>query len=238
VRPIRVIAPEGTVYNARRPAATMSRAVIGHTVSDLIFTALRDALPDRVRGNGGSTPTWVLVLVGDDYAGKNYQRVIPLNGGLGGQEGADGEVLSFPSNTQNLGVEALEQLTPVLVRAREIVPDSGGAGRFRGGNGVRFAVEARSRTTYSLAINRVAHAPRGILGGGDGRAGAASINGTPLAPGAEGTLRPGDVLTLETPGGGGFGVPLERDRARVAKDVAEEMVSTGRAEKLYGHRAA
>jgi len=233
-RPITVTTRPGTVYDAKRPAATMSRAVIGHSVSDLIFSALKDVLPDKVRGNGGSTPTWVLVLVGANAEGANFQRVLPLNGGLGGQEGGDGHVLSFPSNTQNQGIETLEASTPILIECREIIPDSGGAGRFRGGNGVRYAVRAVQDTYFSLAINRVGTAPQGILGGHAGRAGRAyRSDGTELPPGAEGMLRPGEGLTLETPGGGGFGDPRERDPARVAHDVAEALVSADHAH-AYG----
>lgn len=224
VRPIRVTTRPGTVYDAKRPAATMSRAVIGHTVSDLIFVALKDVLPDKVRANGGSTPTWVLVLVGSNADGASFQRVLPINGGLGGQEGSDGLVLSFPSNTQNQGVETLEAGMPILVEVREIIPGSGGAGHFRGGNGVRYSVRAVQDTYFSLAISHVAYAPQGILGGEAGRAGLVHLNGTPLAPGSEGMMRKGDLLTLETPGGGGFGEPDARAAERIRHDVAEGLV--------------
>jgi N-methylhydantoinase B len=234
VRPIRVTTKPGTVYDAKRPAATMSRAVIGHTVSDLIFVALKDVLPDKVRGNGGSTPTWVLVLVGANPDGASFQRVLPINGGLGGQEGGDGQVLSFPSNTQNQGVETLEAGTPILVETREIIADSGGAGRFRGGNGVRYAVRAVQDTYYSLAISHVAYPPDGVLGGQSGRAGRVHLDGRALAPGSEGMMRAGEVLTLETPGGGGFGDPTGRDPDRLSHDVAEGMVSPEKAQHAYG----
>lgn len=237
-RPIRVTVREGTVYHARRPAPTMSRAVVGHTVSDLIFGALAPVLPHRVRGNGGSTPTWVLVIVGRDYQGRPYQRVLPTNGGLGGQEGGDGLVLSFPSNTQNLGVEMLEASTPILVECREMIPDTGGPGRFRGGVGVRFAVRAVDRTVFSLAIGHVHHAPQGILGGAPGRAGRVDFNGRSLGPGAEGVMEAGDVLTIETPGGGGFGAPAERDRARLERDLAEGLISAAQAQSGYGGRTS
>ena len=233
-RPIQLKVEEGTVYHARRPAPTMSRAVVGHTVSDLIFGALAGPLEHRVRGNGGSTPTWVLVIVGRDYNDRPYQRVLPTNGGLGGQEGGDGLVLSFPSNTQNLGVEMLEASTPVLVDCREMIPDSGGAGRFRGGVGIRFSVRAIAKTIFSLAIGHVKHAPQGILGGAPGRAGRVDLNGRTLGPGAEGILDAGDVLTLETPGGGGFGVPGQREKERVAKDVNEGLVTETQASAAYG----
>ena len=236
LRPVRVVAPVGSVFNAARPAPTMSRAVVGHTVSDLIFGALRDVLPGAVRGNGGSTPTWVLVVMGRDYEGRGYQRVLPTNGGLGGQEGGDGEVLSFPSNTASLGVETLESVTPILIEAKAIVPDSGGPGRFRGGNGVRMDVRATAPTVYSLAIGHVHHAPQGILGGLAGRPGRVHLNGVTLGPGAEGSLEPGDLLSVETPGGGGFGDPTERDPALLERDLREGLVTPEFAAQGYGHR--
>ena len=232
-RPITVKVKEGTVYHARRPAPTMSRAVVGHTVADLIFGALAEQMPHRTRGNGGSTPTWVLVLVGRDREGRPYQRVLPQNGGLGGQEGGDGQILSFPSNTQNQGVETLETGVPILVECREMIDDTGGAGRFRGGTGVRFAVRATERTVFSLAIGHVHHAPQGVRGGGAGRAGRATWNERVLNPGAEGTMQPGDLLTIETPGGGGFGAPRDRDPGRLAFDLAEGWVSAQSADALY-----
>lgn len=234
IRPISVKAKPGTVMNAAFPAATLNRGVIGHLVCDSIFGALSDVLPDRVRAMSGSTPLWQFIIIGDDEAGQPYQRIIPLNGGLGATAAADGVVCSFPANLTNVQTEILEATTPIRLEEKSLIRDSAGVGEWRGGYGVRSRFRALSRALYSLTFSRVDNAPRGFLGGKDGRRGNVHLNGEELRPGAEGVLEPGDVIVFETPGGGGIGDPAERDAVRVANDVNHGVISKTVAMRYHG----
>jgi N-methylhydantoinase B len=233
LRPIGMKTQPGTILDARFPAPTLNRTIVGHLVCDGIFGALSDVLPDRVWAMSGSTPIWVLILFGD-HGGRRFNRIILLNGGLGANEGTDGEVGSFPANLSNAAVEVIEASTPVMYECKELIPDSGGAGRYRGGFGVRVAIRPRCRAEYSIAFNRVRFPPRGLLGGLDGRRGRVLVDGGEIEPGREGVLDAGSRLLIETPGGGGLGPPAERDRERVRRDVVEGLVSDEEARLLYG----
>jgi N-methylhydantoinase B len=115
------------------------------------------------------------------------------------------------SNTLNTPIEALETELPLRVRRLELRRGSGGNGRRRGGDGVVREIEALRPMRYTLITERRARGPRGLAGGADGAPGRNSVNGEPVAAKAEGTLAAGDVLRIETPGGGGYGVPATSD---------------------------
>jgi N-methylhydantoinase B len=232
LRPIGVKTRPGTILDARFPAPTLNRTIVGHLVCDGVFGALSGVLPDRVWAMSGSTPIWVLILFGDD-GGRRFNRIILLNGGLGANEGTDGEVGSFPANLSNAAVEVVEASTPVMYECKELIPDSGGPGRYRGGFGVRVAIRPACRTAYSIAFNRVRFPPLGLLGGLDGSRGRVLVDGSEIEPGSEGVLEAGSRLVIETPGGGGLGSPAERDRERVTRDVAEGLVSAEQARVRY-----
>jgi N-methylhydantoinase B len=234
LRPLRIEAREGTIFNAVFPAATLNRAVTGHICCEGIFGALADVLPDRVQAMTGSTPVWLLILIGAERDGRPYQRIVPMNGGHGAREGVDGEIVGFPHNLSNVEIETLESTTPVICERKEVIPDSAGPGRFRGGFGVRSVLRPLAPTVFALSFNRIHHPPLGLLGGEPGRPGRVRLNARELEPDDEGIISPGDTLTVETPGGGGIGPPRERDRERVTRDVAEQLVSPEHALEAYG----
>ena len=197
VRPLRVIAPEGSILNARSPAAVAAGNVeTSSRVADLVLGAFGRALGQGTMNN--------LTLGSDRFA---YYET--LGGGQGACADADGPsgVHVAMSNTRNTPVEALELEFPLRVVTYALRTGSGGAGRHRGGDGVIREVEALAPMAYSLITERRRHAPRGADGGSDGARGRNLLNGRELPPKAMGELQPGDRLRLETPGGGGHGAP-------------------------------
>jgi N-methylhydantoinase B len=222
-RPLQVHCPEGTVVNARYPSATLSRHVIGHQVADAIYAALAPVLPNAVLAQGGSAPSWDLLLTGKDDRDRHFHRLVIINGGMGAGPREDGATLCFPANISNTPVEILESTMPVLCGAKEIVPESAGNGRTRGGYGQRMTFRALAPLHFSLINARVRRAPQGLLGGTCGRAGRARAAGVELPPGSSGLLAPDETLVIETPGGGGLGPAAERDPDRVARDLLNEL---------------
>jgi N-methylhydantoinase B len=151
-----------------------------------------------------------------------------MNGGHGARPRLDGPAcLSFPSNVANTPIEEFENTTPLLVREKALIADSGGAGRFRGGEGQRLSFESVTDdpVTFVIRHERVKFPPGGLLGGAAGRCGRDLLNGQVIPSKTVQTLRRGDVVTFETPGGGGMYAPAERAPQAVARDLASGLVS-------------
>jgi N-methylhydantoinase B len=194
-RPLTVTAPEGSLLNARPPAAVAAGNVeTSSRVADLVLAAFGHALGQGTMNN--------LTLGNDDFT---YYET--LGGGQGACEDADGPsgVHVAMSNTLNTPVEALELEFPLRAVEYSLRRGSGGAGGHRGGDGVVRELEALAEMRFSLITERRRHAPPGAHGGEDGAPGRNLLNGEELAAKASGTLRPGDRLRIETPGGGGYG---------------------------------
>jgi N-methylhydantoinase B len=199
-RPISVIAPEGTVLNARAPAAVAAGNVeTSSRVADLVLEALGDAARGPAQGQGTMNN---LTLANEGFT---YYETI--GGGQGACAGADGPdaVHVAMSNTLNTPVEALETELPLRVRELAVRRGSGGAGAHSGGAGIVREVEALEPMRFTLLTERRRHAPRGRDGGSDGQPGRNLLNGEELPAKAAGDLAPGDTLRIETPGGGGHG---------------------------------
>ncbi|HVW18356.1 MAG TPA: hydantoinase B/oxoprolinase family protein [Solirubrobacteraceae bacterium] len=206
-RPIEVLAPGGSLLNARPPAAVVGGNVeTSSRVADLVLAAFGRALgqgtmnnvtlgADPVAGPVSGAPAWTY-----------YET---LGGGQGACPDADGPsaVHVAMSNTLNTPVEALEMEFPLRVVEYSVRRGSGGAGRFRGGDGVVRELEALADMRYSVLAERRRHAPPGAAGGEPGARGRTLLDGAELEPKAIGTLRAGQRLRLETPGGGGHGAP-------------------------------
>jgi N-methylhydantoinase B len=194
-RPVNVIAPEGSLLNARPPAAVAAGNVeTSSRVADLVLAAFGRALGQGTMNN--------LTLGNDDFT---YYET--LGGGQGACEDADGPsaVHVAMSNTLNTPIEALEREFPLRAVEYSVRRGSGGDGRHRGGDGIVRELEALADMSFSLITERRRHAPRGAGGGGDGATGRNSLNGERLPSKATGSLRSGDRLRIETPGGGGHG---------------------------------
>jgi N-methylhydantoinase B len=194
-RPVRVIAPEGSLLNARSPAAVAAGNVeTSSRVADLVLAAFGRALGQGTMNN--------FTLGNDDFT---YYET--LGGGQGACEDADGPsaVHVAMSNTLNTPIEALEREFPLRAVEYAVRRGSGGDGEHRGGDGVVRELEALADMSFSLITERRRHVPRGANGGGDGKPGRNSLNGDELPAKATGSLRPGDRLRIETPGGGAHG---------------------------------
>jgi N-methylhydantoinase B len=194
-RPLRVEVPEGSVLNARSPAAVAAGNVeTSSRVADLVLAAFGRALGQGTMNN--------LTLGNDDFT---YYET--LGGGQGACPDADGPsaVHVAMSNTLNTPIEALELEFPLRASEYSVRRGSGGHGRHQGGDGVARELEALDEMRYSLITERRRHAPSGAEGGDPGEPGRNLLNGEELPAKATGTLAPGDRLRIETPGGGGYG---------------------------------
>jgi N-methylhydantoinase B len=197
-RPLEVRAPEGCLLNARPPAAVVAgNTETSSRVADLVIAALGRAMPVPAQGQG--------TMNNLSLAGEGFTYYETLGGGQGACPEADGPsaVHVAMSNTLNTPVEALETEFPLRVRELSIRPGSGGEGERGGGDGLVREIEALAPVRFSLITERRRIAPRG-RGGGDGDTGRNLLDGAPLGAKEEGEMRPGSVLRIETPGGGGF----------------------------------
>jgi N-methylhydantoinase B len=199
-RPVTVEAPQGSLLNARPPAAVVGGNVeTSSRVADLVFEALAAFAP--VGANGQGTMNNVTL------AAEGWTYYETIGGGQGACPDADGPNAEHVamSNTLNTPIEALETELPVLVRELSVRKGTGGVGRHRGGDGIARELEALEPMRYTLIGERRRHAPRGRDGGAPGAIGRDLLNGRPVPAKGEGALNAGDRLRIETPGGGGYG---------------------------------
>jgi N-methylhydantoinase B len=241
-KPIQLTAPQGTVVNCKFPVAVAARMGVGHFLTEIIYRALSEVLPKRVIAGSGGTPAAMNVFYGRRKDGKPWHSVIIRGGGMGAGAANDGNyVYIFPANGANTPVEIFESDTPLIVERRELLADSGGLGRMKGGIGKRevFKVpddEYAPMPPVNLGIQagRYLHAAEGLFGGKPGSHARFLVNGVQGNSYGLTQLKPGDVVTIEAPGGGGYGNPYERDPEMVAADVREGYVSMESAKTDYG----
>jgi N-methylhydantoinase B len=198
--PVTVRAPEGSLVNARAPAAVAAGNVeTSCRIADVLFAAFGEAIPVPAQGQG--------TMNNVTFGNNRFTYYETIGGGQGACPDANGPtgVHVTMSNTLSTPVEALELAYPLRVRRHAIRLASGGEGARRGGDGVVRELEALEPCRFSIVSERRAQAPRGARGGSDGLPGRNRLNGEELAAKVIGDLEPGDVLTLETPGGGGYG---------------------------------
>jgi len=241
-RPIKLIAPEGTVVNCKFPAAVAARMQIGHFLTEIMYKAMAEALPDRVIAGSGGTPATMNVFYGKRKDGRPFHCVIIRGGGMGASAQSDGKyVYIFPANGANTPVEILESDTPLIVEKRELITDSGGPGRSKGGLARTMVIrvpddEYAPIPPVSLGIQsgRFIYPPEGLFGGKPGAKARFLVNGEPGNPYGLTQLKPGDIVVMDTAGGGGYGDPLERDPELVLEDVLEGYVSVEGSKRDYG----
>ena len=215
-RPLQVTAPAGTIVNCLHPAAVNGRLGTCQRVVDLIFGALAPAIPDRViaASNGACTSVTFAGTMPDTNTLWVYLETI--GGGSGARAtnpGLDG-VHVHMTNTSNLPAEALEREYPLTLLRYELVDGSAGAGRYRGGMGLRRTYRAEAECRVRVDIARILSAPWGLFGGAPG--GRAAIHTTGAIDHGRVTLHPGDTLEIVTAGAGGYGAvaPLDPDEGR------------------------
>lgn len=237
-RPIEVTAPEGTLVNARFPAAVVSRHLTGHLLSCALYQALVQAVPDQVIADSGGAPAMRIRFNGYDSQGARFTLPLFASAGMGASLVHDGlSTTAFPTNSGAGSIEALEATSPLLFRRKEFRPDSGGAGRHRGGLGQICEVENISPTPVEVSIvgDRETHPALGLLGGRPGAVAAAAMDGeTPLRLKSRNVMAPGHAVTLMFAGGGGYGPPEERDEAAIVSDIENGLVSPEAAARDYG----
>jgi N-methylhydantoinase B len=239
--PIRLVAPEGTVVNCRFPAAVAARMQIGHFVTEVIYRALAQALPARVVAAGGGAPATMQMFYGRRGDRRPFHAVLIRGGGLGASAGRDGEgCFIFPANGANTPVEILESDAPLIVERRELLPDSGGAGRQRGALGRREvfrvpddAYAPQPPVMLAIQSGRFRLPPEGLFGGKPGALARFLVNGKPGNPYGLTALKPGDTVVMDAAGGGGYGDPRERDADALARDVREGKVTPQGARRDY-----
>ena len=230
LEPFTVASPVN-ILNAERPVPVSVRHVIGHLVPDLVLGALAQALPGRVLAEGAAA-LWNIHMSVRPVAGGAGRRAEILmfnSGGMGARPGLDGlSATAFPSGVMTMPIEATEQAGPVVIWRKELRPDSGGDGEFRGGLGQVIEIEPLPghEFDFSAMFDRVGHAARGRDGGQPGAVGSVALDdGTRLRPKGWQQVPAGRRLVLHLPGGGGFGDPAQRDPEARATDVSRGYVT-------------
>jgi N-methylhydantoinase B len=243
-RAIEVRAPEGSVVNAAFPAPVVyANHEMSHRAADMVMGALAQFMPHQVMACSQGTSA-ILTLGGvDPRSGRGYVSYETVKGGFGARPNKDGinVIASGISNTMNTPVEILEMAFPVRIERYEVNPDSGGAGRYRGGCGSRrvWRMLDGADATGALCMERMTSPPFGLAGG---KAGAPAVV-TLTAP--DGTTRhlpskgafawvAGAVVDMATPGSGGFGPVAERDKQAIGRDLRDGYVTAAAATRDYG----
>jgi len=233
-RPVHVSAPPGSILNALDPAPVASRQVIGHFIPSAIFAALSGAMPGRLMAPGAD-PIWLSVWRGQNPP---FTLTVFQVGGTGARPTKDGlNAVGFPSGVAGVPAEVIESLSPVVMKRRQLRPDSGGPGEWRGGLGqlTEFTRRGEGRWSVSSIADRTKYPAPGLLGGAPGATGEVTLDdGTRLNAKALKDLKDGEVVHVNLPGGGGYGEPWKRDVEKVRWDVVENYISVEEAEQQYG----
>ena len=242
--PFEITAPEGTIVNAVHPAPVALRHVIGHMIPDTVYDALDKILPATVPAEGaGSLCNFQVSLrpasEAARKAGARRAEVLAFNsGGSGARPELDGmSATAFPSGVMTMPVEATEHTGPVIIWRKELRPDSGGAGRYRGGLGQYMEVGAAKghEFDFQAMFDRVNHPARGRAGGqGGAPTTIAQDDGTAMRGKGKQYVPEGRKVMLAFPGGAGYGPAAERDRALVRRDLARGYISAQAAKDIYG----
>jgi len=248
-RPITIEAPEGTIVNPNPPAAVVGGNLeTSQRVTDVVLGALGTELPDRVTAAGQGTMNNITFGGTDPRDDEPYAFYETQGGGFGGRKGKDGMdgVHVHMSNTMNTPAEVLETAYPLRIRRYEFRPNSGGAGEFRGGLGLRRDIEIRDHTSrFSLLADRHQHSPYGLLGGEPGERGAAfqfdadaddtdDDEGERIPQKSVHDLPAGTLVSVRTPGAGGYGDPDDREEDAIERDLRLGKITLEHAREHYG----
>jgi N-methylhydantoinase B len=229
--------PEGSILNSRRPAPVSARHLTGHFASFAVYGALARAIPERVIADSSGPCGGTLQITGSDAHGVQFSVLAFNSGGLGARPAQDGtEATHFPANAANTPIEVLEAVAPILFERKELLPDSGGPGKFRGGCGQRltFRLQPGAAGRVALMFERIRYPARGFAGGKPGSASRIAINGQFLANAKHTVaLNGGDVVSMDLAGGGGYYPPDERDPLAVLTDVREGKITAQQARDAY-----
>jgi N-methylhydantoinase B len=242
-RPIRIVAPKGTVVNSESPAAIANATIItAPKIVDVLLGALLHAVPERAAAASNGVTSLFNIGGVDPRTGNLYNYIETYAGGQGAMHNQDGmdAVQCHMTNTRNAPVEVIESVYPLRIRSYGLVPDSDGPGRFRGGLGMRREIEVESeKTTLTVSTDRSRLQPWGAFGGLSGGNSSCLVASDGHVEKLEYSkmtrkVNRGDVVTIITPGAGGWGNPLTRNPEKVLRDVIEGFISVERASDCYG----
>jgi N-methylhydantoinase B len=245
--PFRMKIPPGCILDAPRPYPVAVRHVVGQLLPDLMMGCLHQVVPHRVVAEGSSCLWNPPLRGGSAVSGQasGNRKVLPdfeiitfNSGGTGARPSADGlDGTAFPSGVRTMPVEATENVAPVIFWKKELRPDSGGAGRTRGGFGQIMEIGTKGELEFAVnaIFDRVTNPPKGREGGHSGAGGRVGLsNGETLRTKGFQVIPEGQHLLLLLPGGGGMGDPAGREPGLVARDVKDGLVSVAAARSLYG----
>ena len=237
-RPVTVTAPADCILNAQHPAPVAARHLIGHFLPGLLFGALARAMPDRLMADGAAS-IWITMFRGQRPASADpYTFMLFQCGGTGARPTKDGlNNVGFPSGVAGVPAEVMESLTGLVMERREVRPDSGGPGKFRGGCGQYTTFADRSGQPWSMSgmYDRLKFPAQGLLGGQAGSPGEYALSDGRSANPKELLFHPSSTrVDTALPGGAGYGEPFERDPDAVLRDVVNGYVSLAAAECDYG----
>jgi N-methylhydantoinase B len=226
-RPLTIWAPEGSVLNARFPAAVAGRHVVGQFLPFAVMDALGPVAPHAVMAQGSGN-VWLTTVRGK-YEEEDFVTVFFASGGTGARPSGDGlSATSFPSGIATTPVEVIETSSPVVIEEKALIPDSGGEGQFRGGLGqrIRLSVRGDQGWVVSCLADRVSHPASGIAGGSPGASGGFSVSdGRQPDPKLSTYVPPGNSVVLTLPGGGGFGSSSDRPRGLLERDLLDGRIT-------------
>ncbi|WP_422001900.1 hydantoinase B/oxoprolinase family protein [Reyranella sp.] len=247
--PLTIVEPEGTFLYAKYPRPVSGCAAeVSQRIAEAVFAAMTKAIPDLLFAAPAGTSGNLGVGGWDPERQRNFIMYLFTGGGYGGFQGGDG--LSNGCSTIGISkmppVEVLEQFYPVLFEEFSLREGSGGAGEFRGGFGINYAIRLRrGEARVSMVMDHGRTGPQGVLGGGDGAVntvaveqGGRSYRPAHLSKDQDIQIGVGDVVRVSTPGGGGFGDPARRDPAAIARDVARGYYTEAESREKFGPRLA
>jgi N-methylhydantoinase B len=233
----------GTLLDCEAPSPVAARANTCQRIVDVVIGALKEALPDAAVGAANGANTTAVFSGRDPTSGRDYLYLETLGGGFGGRNDRDGKdgVQVHITNTSNLPVEAIEMEYPLRVVSYSLVADSGGAGEYRGGMGLRRVVTpVGHECVFNGAGERFRNPPWGVFGGGAGAMGRfahihedGTEHGLEIKPSGI-VVRSGDQVVVETPGAGGYGDPGKRDKAALRTDRRSGKFSDAYLAERYG----
>ncbi len=236
-RPLTVMAPEGSILNAAHPAAVNGRLSMCQRVVDLVHRALAEAVPTRVIAACNGACASATFIGTHPKTGHLWVYLETIGGGFGARHNKDGldGVHVHLTNTSNLPAEALELEYPLTLLRYELVDGSGGAGTWRGGMGLRRVYRAEADCRLRIDGSRLHSRPWGLAGGQPGGMGRFEFSeGTEAFSHGQGALKKGQIVSVITPGAGGYGPPAGRSSANIARDTAEHRSIQSAAATIYG----
>ena len=243
-----LVTEPGTCVDPTRPSPVTARHVIGQMLADAVFGCLAQALPGQVQAESAGS-IWILGLnsahgrvPAEETAKAKSFGVINIGlGGIGGRPGKDGlATTAFPSGVGTIPVEVTETQCPLYFKRKEYLPDSGGAGQWRGGISQLIEIANREAAPFTISaatFDRIHNPAQGRDGGKPGAKGFARMgSGKPIPDKGIHVIATGDSLIVELPGGGGFGEPRTRAPELIEADLKAGLISAEAAQSDYGHK--